>query len=88
MLFCIDADTKRRNQEIELKTNLASWQVWRLAYLMRFKKLPDKPDDLLKAKEAKKGTGENWKAQKSVFEMYNAAFGGFDNRKKDNEQEV
>lgn len=74
---------KKINQEAELHSNLAAYQVWRLAHMMRFKRLPKKPDDLLDSKKNKPSTGPDWKAQKQAIEMLNAAVGGFDNRKKE-----
>ncbi len=62
-----------------LHANLAAYQVWRLAHLMRMKRLPRKPDDLTKKRKAA-SSGPDWKAQKAMITMLNAAFGGFDNR--------
>lgn len=47
--------------------------------MMRFKRLPKKPDDLTK-KKRKVGTGDDWRLQKAAIEMFNAGIGGFDNR--------
>jgi hypothetical protein len=83
----INEQVKQRNDGIELQSNLAAYQVWRLAHLMRTKTLPNKPDNLISTKKNKKPIGSkmDWKMQKSIFEMYNAALGGFDNRKKSSE---
>jgi hypothetical protein len=71
---------KRLQAEANLAANLAAYQVWRLAHMMRFKRLPRKPDDLTKAKRA--STGTDWRMQKAAIEAFNAAVGGFDNRPK------
>lgn len=71
-------ESERLKQEADLKANLASWQIWRLAHFMRAKTLPRKPDDLTKKKA--KGTGPDWKMQKAAIELLNAAIGGFDSR--------
>lgn len=74
-------ELRRVRRESEFQANLAAYQVWRLAHLMRAKRLPRKPDDLTKAK--KRSTGPDWRAQKAVIELLNAAYGGTDNRKKE-----
>lgn len=71
---------KRINREAELHSNLAAYQVWRLAHLMRLKHLPRKPDDLTKKKRPG-ATGDDWKMQKAAIEMFSAAIGGYDNRR-------
>lgn len=86
MGYVIAGESKRIERENRLKANLAAYQVWRLAHLMRVKRLPRKPDDLMKAKK-NTGSGADWKKQKAVVEMMNAAFGGFDNRDKGRKEE-
>jgi hypothetical protein len=86
IMIAINADAKRRNDESELHANLAAYQAWRLAFLMRVKKLPQKPDDLMSKKgQRRAGSGSDWKAQKAMIETINAMFGGFDNRVKTKE---
>lgn len=83
IMIAINADAKRRNDESELHANLAAYQAWRLAYFMRVKKLPPKPDDLTSKKgPPRSGSGPDWKAQKAMIETINAMFGGFDDRPK------
>lgn len=67
-------------RESKLAANLAAYQVWRLAHMMRLKRLPRKPDDLTKKKKV--STGPDWRNQKAAIELLNAAMGGFDNRPK------
>jgi hypothetical protein len=67
-------------REAKLAANLAAYQVWRLAHMMRFKRLPRKPDDLTKKKTV--STGPDWRKQKAAIELLNAALGGFDHRPK------
>jgi hypothetical protein len=71
-------------RESELQANLAAYQVWRLAHMMRLKRLPRKPDDLT-TKKRPGSTGENWKMQKAAIEMFSAAIGGYDNRRSGDE---
>lgn len=80
MIFLVvKAENDRRREEQELTANLTTFAVWRLAWMMRFKTLPKKPDDL--TKEAKRpGVGEDWRMQKAAIEALNAALGGFDER--------
>lgn len=73
-------ETDRLKAETTLNVNLAAYQVWRLAGMMRLKRLPAKPDDLMKKKRA--STGPDWRAQKAALELFNAGIGGYDNRKK------
>lgn len=72
-------EAERIEDEAKLAANLAAYQVWRLAHMMRFKRLPKKPDDLTK-KKAKGKVGASWQAQKRALEMFNTGIGGFDNR--------
>lgn len=67
-------------REAKLAANLAAYQVWRLAHMMRFKRLPRKPDDMTKKKAV--SSGPDWRAQKAMIEMFNAGVGGYDNRVK------
>ena len=60
--------------------DLVSWAVWRLACLQRYKRLPRRPDELLKEKIA--GSGGDWKVQKRMVEILNRMLGGTDDRKK------
>lgn len=85
VMMVINEYMKRRNDEIELHSNLAAYQSWRTAILTRAKKIPRKPDDLMKTRKRKKKNGhqQDWKDQKAAFEMINAAMGGFDDRKKE-----
>jgi hypothetical protein len=80
VLFGYRAKETRR---AELQSNLAAYQVWRLAWLQRVKKLPKKPDNLTGKGNRRRGTGPDWRAQKAAIELLNAQIGGFDNRKKD-----
>lgn len=71
-------ENKRLERDSRLHSNLAAYTAWRTAVLSRTKVLPRKPDDLFKRR--RKGTGDDWKAQKAMIETINAALGGFDNR--------
>lgn len=72
-------ESERIDRESKLHANLAAYSVWRLAHLMRLKRLPAKPDDLTRAR--RKGTGADWKMQKAAIELLNSGVGGFDNRR-------
>lgn len=86
VMLVLVAEMQRRNDESELHANLAAYTAWRVANLMRVKRLPDKPDTLFKNGKTTKGksSGPDWRAQKRVFEMMNKMFGGTDNRPEPN----
>lgn len=80
ILLVFRGEAKRVDRETRLQANLAAYQVWRLAHLMRLKRLPRKPDDLMKTKRI--STGDDWRAQKAAIELLNAALSGSDARKR------
>lgn len=68
--------SKAKQQDVHLAANLAAYQAWRSAVLGRSKRLPRKPDDLVKSSRKRSGTGPDWRAQKSALQVLTAAMGG------------
>jgi len=68
--------------ERKARYDLASWQVWRAAWLARIKPklLPKKPDELIRKRSP--GPAMAWQEQKSIVNMVNQMYGGGDKRKK------
>ena len=81
--YVLEGESRRIEAESRMANNLAAYQAWRTAQFMRMKRMPDKPDDLLKVARRRGGTGEDWQRQKATIEMLNAALGGTDARKRD-----
>ena len=75
----IDICIRANANNFERTWNRTSWTVWRLAYLMRLKRLPRKPDQLFK----KTGPARDWQSDKKLVEMFNSLVGGSDGRMKD-----